>query len=156
VLLEINKAVVLDQPIESTWSIVRDPATLAGVIPSVSDFHPLEGGPGFGATVEDKLGPFKIEVPVVIQVSEDAEAHRMKATIAGNDKRGQARVRGEVTATVGRDPAGSRLELTATIEVLGRLAALGAVPMRRRADQIFEVFVRDLSELLGRGSPADG
>ena len=148
-LLEIDKSVTLDRPVERTWQIVRDPVTVAGTIDNVRDFQRIDGDERYSATVHDKLGPFKIEVPVIIEVSEDGDAHRMTARIAGNDKRGQARVRGEVTATVVPVEDGSRLELKSSIEVLGRLAALGAVPMRRRADQIFEVFVKNLSTLLG-------
>jgi carbon monoxide dehydrogenase subunit G len=155
-LLEIKKSVELDQPVEQMWQIVRDPATVAGTIDNIRDFQPIDGEQRFSATVHDKLGPFKVEVPVVIDVTEDPAAHKMTARIAGNDKRGQARVRGEVTAVVVATATGSRLELESSIEVLGRLAALGAVPMRRRADQIFEVFVRNLSALLGRSTDAAG
>jgi carbon monoxide dehydrogenase subunit G len=150
VLLEITKSVDLAQSPAKVWEVVRDPHIVAGCIPNVREF--MENEPGrFGASIEDKLGPFKVEVPVTIAVSEDADRRRMTAEIAGADKRGQARVRGNVTATVDGVADTARLELRANIEVLGRLASLGAVPMRRRADQIFDVFVGNLGELLGGG-----
>jgi carbon monoxide dehydrogenase subunit G len=156
-LLDIAKSVTLDQPVERTWEIIRDAPTVAGAIPNVRDFRNVDGAGTYEATIEDKLGPFKVEVPVTIEVGEDPVEHRMTAKIAGNDRRGQARVRGEVSAVVVEAGTGSRLELSASIEVLGRLAALGTVPMRRRADQIFDVFVRNLSTLPGVGAGrADG
>lgn len=151
-LLEIAKAVDLDQPVGQIWAMVRDPATVAGCVPNVRELTQLVEPNSFSATIEDKLGPFKVVVPVRIDVVEDSASHRMTARIAGNDNRGQARVRGEVTAIVVSADTGSRLELTSNFEVLGRLAALGAVPMRRRADQIFDLFVRNLSTLLGEST----
>jgi carbon monoxide dehydrogenase subunit G len=149
VLLEINKSIRLGEPVDGIWEFVRDPARVAGCIPNIRQFVQQGDASSFAATIEDKLGPFRLEVPVTIDVSEDPGSRRMTAAVAGNDKRGQARVRGEVAATVVPDGEGSRIELTSNLEVLGRLAALGAVPMRRRADQIFEVFVQNLSRQLG-------
>jgi carbon monoxide dehydrogenase subunit G len=155
VLLEISKSVTLDKPTDVVWAVVRDPARVASCISNVRDFEQRDAAAPFTATIEDKLGPFKVEVPVTIEIAEDDTARRMTANIAGNDKRGQARVRGEVAAIVVPAGGGSVLELTSHIEVLGRLAALGAVPMRRRADQIFDVFVQNLSALLGGAGGAD-
>jgi carbon monoxide dehydrogenase subunit G len=149
VLLEISKSVTLGESTDTVWAVVRDPVRVAGCIPNVREFEQQGDAAVYSATIEDKLGPFKVEVPVRIDIGEDDAARRMTATIAGNDKRGQARVRGEVAATVVQADGGSVLDLTSRIEVLGRLAALGAVPMRRRADQIFDVFVHNLSALLG-------
>jgi carbon monoxide dehydrogenase subunit G len=148
VLLQIDKSVSLHKSAEAVWDVVRDPVKVAACIPNVRDFKSREGGHMYSARIEDKLGPFRVEVPVSIDVGDDATARRMTAVIVGNDKFGQARVRGEVAALVLPETDGARLELTSRIEVLGRLAALGAVPMRRRADQIFDVFVGNLTSLV--------
>jgi carbon monoxide dehydrogenase subunit G len=147
-LLEIDKSVRLSQSAEAIWNVVRDPIRVASCIPNVRDFVGRDEPGAYGAVIEDKLGPFRVEVPVVIQVEEASDDHRLAAAISGHDRRGQARVRGEVTALVVGEADGASLVLTSRIEVLGKLAALGAVPMRRRADQIFETFVRNLTAVL--------
>lgn len=152
-LVEISKTVTLAQSADRIWSVVRDPATVASAISNVRDFRAVDGGPTYTATIEDKLGPFKVEVPVTAEVTEDPSARRMTVRIAGNDSRGQARVSGEVSANVVGTDSESRLEVSARIEVLGRLAALGAVPMRRRADQIFETFIKNLAGILSGSTP---
>ena len=86
-----------------------------------------------------------LQVPLTIDITDNAEARTMTAKVAGDDKGGQARVRGDLVATVtpeGDDAA--TLEVASNVEVLGRLATLGAVPMRRRADQIFDQFVKNI------------
>jgi carbon monoxide dehydrogenase subunit G len=75
----------------------------------------------------------------------------MVARIAGEDRAGQARVRGEVSASVRESDGGSVLDVASDVEVLGRLASLGAVPIRRRGDQVFDQFVRNLVSLLEEG-----
>jgi carbon monoxide dehydrogenase subunit G len=74
-------------------------------------------------------------------VTEDADARLMTARIAGEDRGGAARVRGEVKARAVPAGDGSVLDVTSDVEVLGRLASLGAVPIRRRGDQVFDRFV---------------
>jgi carbon monoxide dehydrogenase subunit G len=72
----------------------------------------------------------------------------MVAAVSGDDRGGQARVRGEVRATVQAVGDGSRLDVESAVEVLGRMASLGAVPMRRRGDQIFDAFVKTIGARL--------
>lgn len=64
------------------------------------------------------------------------------ANLTGEDKRGQARVRGSLEATAEQHNGGSTLTLNMRLEVLGKLASLGAIPMRRRADEIFSDFAK--------------
>jgi carbon monoxide dehydrogenase subunit G len=73
----------------------------------------------------------------------------MIGRLRGEDRGGQARVRGHVSATVAPAGAGTRLDVSSEVEVLGRLASLGAVPIRRRGDQVFDQFVANLEALLG-------
>jgi carbon monoxide dehydrogenase subunit G len=44
---------------------------------------------------------------------------------------------------------GARIALSMRMEVLGKLASLGAAPMRRRADEIFSKFARCVEAELG-------
>ena len=128
--------------------MIRDPETVAGCLPNVRDFR-ATGEPGRYATqLVERLGPFSVQVALAIDVSEDAAARQMVARIAGDDKGGAARVRGDVRATVRPEGEGSVLEVASDVEVLGRMASLGAVPMRRRGDQVFEQFIRNIATLL--------
>jgi uncharacterized protein len=149
-LLAITKSVMLPHPIEQVWDVVSDPAAVAGCLPNVRDFRPA-GEPGrYVTTLVERLGPFSVQVGLTIDVTEDAASRLMVARIAGDDKGGAARVRGDVRATVGptTEGAGVRLEIASNVEVLGRMATLGAGPMRRRGDQVFDQFVANIAALL--------
>lgn len=147
-LLAITKSVALPTTVEAVWNVVRDPLRVADCLPNITDFRSADVPGRYTTLLVERLGPFSVRVALTVEVTEDAAARRMVATIAGADSGGAARVRGDVRATVTPDGEGSTLEVTCDVEVLGRMAALGAVPMRRRADQVFDQFVRDIAALL--------
>ena len=150
-LLEITKSVVLPARVDDVWAFVRDPERVARCLPNLEAFKP-EGGPDrFSTLLVERLGPFRVSIPLSITVREGSPERAMIAAVAGDDRGGQARVRGEVRASVGGSDGAVQLEVGSAVEVLGRLAGLGAVPMRRRGDQIFDQFVA----AIGRALEAD-
>lgn len=148
-ILDITKSVTLQVPADRVWALLQDPPAVAGCLPNVKDFRPA-GDPGRWATLlVEKLGPFAVQVALTIEVSEDPATRRMTARVAGDDKGGAARVRGDLVASVVPvGEAAATLDIASNVEVLGRLATLGAVPMKRRADQIFELFVKNIQQVL--------
>jgi carbon monoxide dehydrogenase subunit G len=153
-LLDITKSVALPQSADQVWALLREPERVAGCLPNVQEFAAGPEPGRYTTLLVERLGPFSVRVALAIGVSEEAAdpaARRMIATVSGEDKAGQARVRGDVTATVRPDEGGgdgSVLDVVSSVEVLGRMAALGAVPMRRRGDQVFEQFIRNIGAAL--------
>lgn len=153
VLLEVTKATDVAASQATAWALLRDVPRLSACIPRVTNLQEVEANRRYTAVVADKLGPFGLQVPVRIEVESVEEPRRIVAQLAGDDSKGQARVRGSLEATI--DPAsqpdqpGCALRFTMRMEVLGKLATLGAAPMRRRADEIFNEFVRRVQAELG-------
>ncbi|MDO8485546.1 MAG: SRPBCC domain-containing protein [Candidatus Limnocylindrales bacterium] len=143
-LLDISKSVTLRSSAADVWAFLREPARVAGCLPSVHDFKPGSEPGRYTTLLVERLGPFQVRIPLTIDVSEDAAGRQIVARVSGDDRAGQARVRGEVRATVRPSDDGSIVEVASEVEVLGRMAALGAAPMRRRGDQVFDQFVRNI------------
>ncbi|HLQ34298.1 MAG TPA: SRPBCC domain-containing protein [Chloroflexota bacterium] len=146
-LLEISKDTEVPAVPAECWQLISDLPRLSGCIPGVSDVRQLQEGQ-YSATVTDKLGPFRLQLPLTISIQELDEPSRLAAELRGSDGRGQARVHGRLEATLEPSGAGTRLLLNVHMEVLGRLASLGATPMRRRTDEIFGKFVECLRQEL--------
>jgi carbon monoxide dehydrogenase subunit G len=142
VLLDVKKTTDVSASPSAAWALIRNVPRLSGCIPGVSDLREIEPDKRYAAVVADKLGPFKVQIPVQIELQTIDEPRQIVAELTGNESKGQARVRGTLDATLAPLDQGTRLELSMRMEVLGRLAALGAGPMRRRADEIFNEFVR--------------
>jgi carbon monoxide dehydrogenase subunit G len=151
VLLDISKTATLATSAEDVWAFVREPARVAACLPNVQDFGPAGIPDRYTTLLVERLGPFSVRIQLTIDVVENVAGREIVATVSGDDKAGQARVRGEVRATVRPAESGATLEVSSHVEVLGRMAALGAVPMRRRGDQIFDAFVRTIGSRLGAG-----
>ena len=149
-LLDLKKETDVAAAPEAAWALIRDVPRLSGCIHGVADLKELEPDKRYSATVSDKLGPFKLTVPVQIELLSVDEGRGIAAELSGNDSRGQARVKGNLDAALEPQGSGSRLTLGIHLEVLGKLAALGAAPMRRRADEIFNEFVRRVTAELTR------
>jgi uncharacterized protein len=145
VLFEVSKVAFVTVPPAAAWELLRDVPRLSGCIPKVSDVQAVEPDKRYTAVVSDKIGPFALTVPVKIEIDSVEPPRRIAASLTGDDKKGQARVKGtlEATAEPGTDgEASTQLTLSMRMEILGRLASLGAVPIRRRADDIFNEFVQ--------------
>ena len=147
-LLEIEKQADIAVAPEAAWILLRDFRGLATCIPNVADLEEMEPDRRYGAIISDKIGPFRVTVPVQIAIETIEPPRRIVAAISGNDARGQARLKGNLKATVDPEGNGTRLVVSTRIDVLGKLASLGAAPMRRRADQIFDEFIARVSARL--------
>jgi uncharacterized protein len=144
VLFEVSKVASVGVPPAAAWELLRDVPRLSGCIPKVSDVQAVEADKRYTAVVSDKIGPFALTIPVKIEIDSVEPPRRIAASLTGDDKKGQARVKGtlEATAEPGASEASTELTLSMRMEILGRLASLGAVPIRRRADDIFNEFVQ--------------
>jgi len=147
-LLDIAKTVTLSVPPDDVWSLLSDPPAVAACLPNVREFKAADAPNRYTTLLVERLGPFQVQIPLTIDVTEDPAARQMRAAVAGDDRGGQARVRGDVTATVRASGEGSVLDVQTKAEVLGRMATLGAVPIRRRGDQIFDQFTTNLAARL--------
>jgi carbon monoxide dehydrogenase subunit G len=150
VQLEVAKVKDVSASEAVTWTFLYDVARLTACIPNVSNLVAIEPERRYKAVVSDQIGPFKLSVPVQVTLDKVEEPHHITALLTGNDSRGQARVSGTLSADVEQlDTRGTRLTLRMQLEVLGKLAALGAAPMRRRADDIFSKFAQCVEKELG-------
>jgi carbon monoxide dehydrogenase subunit G len=156
VLLEVTKVTVVGVTQAAAWALLRDVPRLSACIPKVSDLQVLEPDQRYAAVVSDRLGPFGLHVPVRIDVHEVEAPRRIAAALTGDDSRGQARVRGTLEAVAeAQGSDATELTLRVHLEILGKLATLGAMPIRRRADEIFSEFMQRVGRELAQGAPAD-
>ena len=82
--------------------------------------------------LHEKVGPFKMTMNLEVRVTEVQEGSVLKAAIKGGDSVGLNRVSGSMQIGLAPAAAGTAMRFEASVEVLGKLATLGAVPIRRR------------------------
>src|SRR6266566_3190617 len=151
-LLKLTEELPLNASIDEVWKLLRDIPRLTGLLPGVENVGPLseESVEGYAARISEKVGPFKITMDVEVRVSETIQPSLLKATIKGADPAGRVRITGSMQVVLSPASSGTQMHFEASIEILGKLATLGAVPIRRRTTQAFAEFAQNIQEQFER------
>jgi carbon monoxide dehydrogenase subunit G len=137
-LMKLTERLQLDAPPEDVWSLLRDTPRFAGLLPGVESVAPIEDGTeAYAARVSDKIGPFKVTMNLQVRIAEAREPSLLKANLGGADANGINRVTGSIQAALAPLGSGTQMDFEASVEVLGKLATLGAVAIRRRTGPPF-------------------
>jgi carbon monoxide dehydrogenase subunit G len=145
-LLKVSEELNLDASPDDVWRLLRDTPRLAGLLPGVERVTPLNepGVEAYRAEASDRIGPFKVALNMEIRVSEAREPSFLNASLKGSDSIGLNRVTGSLRVTLSPAASSTRMQFEVDIEILGKLATLGAVPIRRRATEKFAEFARNV------------
>jgi len=153
-LLNLTEELPLNAPIDEVWKLLRDTPRLAGLLPGVESVAPLneEGVEAYAAKVSEKVGPFKVTMNIEVRVTETNEPSLLNAAIKGADSMGLNRITGSLHVALSSASSGTQMHFEASIEILGKLATLGAVPIRRRTTQAFAEFAQNIQEQFATGA----
>ena len=154
-LVNLSQTLTLAATQEDAWSLLRDTKRLAGLIPGVENIVSDQEGPGRSngedpqekhvARVVERVGPFRLALNLEVRIVNAVEPSLLQAELSGSDNNGQNRLSGTLRAELKTiEPAGTLLSVDASVEVLGKLATLGAGPIRRRANELFAEFAGSL------------
>lgn len=148
VLLNLTEELLVDAPPGAVWRLLRDTRRIAGLLPGVENVTMLDEQPeeAYAAKVSDKIGPFKVALNLELRVTEAREPTLLTASLKGIDSGGANRVSGTLKIALNGASGGTQMNFDASLEILGKLATLGAVPIRRRTAQHFAEFARRVQE----------
>jgi carbon monoxide dehydrogenase subunit G len=152
-LLKVSEELNVDASPEEVWRLLRDTRRLAVLLPGVESVAPLNepGGEAYQAKAGDRIGPFKVALHMEIRVTEMQEPSRLKASLKGGDSIGLNRLTGSLQIRLAPASSATHMKFEADIEILGKLATLGAVPIRRRATEKFAEFARNIQAQFAAG-----
>ena len=159
-LLNLAEDLHLDASPADVWRLLRDTPRFAGLLPGVESVESLDesGAEAYAAVVHDKIGPFKVTLNLELRVIEASEPAVLKASLKGADSHNLNRVSGTLQAALtpasddanGEPATGTQMRFEASVEVLGKLATLGAIPMKRRTTQLFGEFAKNIQDQFAR------
>ena len=145
-LLKVSEQLTIDASPEEIWKLLRDTPRLAALLPGVESVAPLNepGVEAYQAKAGDRIGPFKVALNMEIRVTETQEPSCLKASLKGGDSIGLNHLTGSLQIMLATASSATHMKFEADIEILGKLATLGAVPIRRRAAEKFAEFARNI------------
>lgn len=147
--MEFNMSMVVPASPTQLWSTLLDVPRISGCIPGCENVEEIERLATYKATVKQKIGPFKVEVPADIVVESITEPSHVRTRATGRDKLTGTRLAVVLDVTVTPKGSGSTFAVDAKVDVQGRLATMGFGVIKRRVDQNFEEFEKRLKEMLG-------
>ncbi len=136
------------------WEIFFDVKRVAGLIPGCENVEEVEKLKVFSAVMRQKIGPFKLDVPTRIDIESYELERQVCLAAVGSDKATGTTIDVGMTVNLEEQRTGDqvlcKLDVSASMQVAGRLASLGYPIVRKRSEQLFAEFEARLrKELAG-------
>ncbi len=132
------------------WAFLWDVPRLAACIPGARDVRTVEPGARYAAVVAERVGPFRLEVPLDIEVVEATPPERLRARAGGRDPAVDGLVKLDLDVAVAPAADGATLRLAAEVMVLGKLGTLGHGVIVRKSTEVIDRFAAALRAALER------
>jgi carbon monoxide dehydrogenase subunit G len=146
--LRFEREIDIRSPKEKVWTFLWDVDRFIACVPGCKEATTIEPGKQYSATMVEKVGPFRVEFPMKIDVLESRDLSYIKALATGSDSKIGSRMKVELEVTVTGDSDQSKLLLAASVDILGKLATLGHSMIKRKADQVMDQFAGNLKQKL--------
>jgi len=138
--VKVEREVTIAAPREAVWNFLWDVPRLAACIPGAKDVQTLEERRRYTAVVADKVGPFKVQFPLTIEVVDVQAPERLRARANGRDAAVDGLVKVDLEVAVTPAETGTVLKVAADISVLGKLGTLGHSVIVRKGTDIVDRF----------------
>ena len=146
--MRVAREVALAAPTERVWQALWDVPRMVACVPGCVDAREVEPRRRYQARMSQKVGPIALSVPLDIRVTEEGPG-RLVLEARGRDGLVAAEVQMSVRLALEVAAPGSRLAVEAEGRVLGKLGALGASVIQRRAEELVDEFTTRLRAAIG-------
>lgn len=132
------------------WSVLTDVPRLIDWVSIVSDATEIAPLEKYTAVLTDRLGPFKLRADLAIEVSEMVPGEHIRVRASGEDRQVSSRIGVDAVLVIGELPGGgSRVGVTGSYEVVGKVATMGAGMIRQKAAKVIDEFFAHANAALG-------
>ena len=146
--MRFEKEIEILSPREKVWQFLWDVDRFITCVPGCKQASTVEAGKSYTATIEEKVGPFRVEFPMKVEVLESREMSYIKAQASGSDSRVGSRMKVELEANLKEDGNKTLLSFGVSVDILGKLATLGHSIIKRKAGQVMEEFAQAVKKRL--------
>ena len=133
---------------EKVWQFLWDVDRFIACVPGCREASTVEAGKHYTATMTEKVGPFRVEFPMRIDVLESQEMSYIKAQASGSDSKVGSRMKVELEVRLAGNGDKTTVSLITSVDILGKLATLGHSIIKRKADQVMEEFAQAVKKKL--------
>ena len=146
--MQFEKQIEILAPKEKVWQFIWNVDRFITCVPGCKEAKTVEPRKQYTALMVEKVGPFRVEFPMRIEVLQSDELSYVKAQATGADNRVGSRMKVDLEARLKGDGEKTVLSFVASVDILGKLATLGHSIIKRKADQAMEEFVQAVKKRL--------
>jgi carbon monoxide dehydrogenase subunit G len=130
------------QPRERCWEVLTNVDTLASWVGIVHSVEEIEHLVSYRAVLEDRVGPVRLKAPLAVAVDVTEPAASAKIHASGKDPQVNSMITLDADMTLTDLPdGGTRMDLTASYSVVGKVAAASRGIITKKADKIIAEFL---------------
>lgn len=146
--MRFENKIELSVPREKVWQFLWDIDRFIACVPGCKEAKVIEEGKFYNATMVEKVGPFRVEFPIRIEIEQTEPLSYIKARASGSDSRIGSHLKVEMDVHLNESGSGSILSFVISVDILGKLATLGHSMIKRKADQVMVEFIKAVKERL--------
>ncbi len=146
--MRFEREIEIQKSREKVWQFLWDVDRFIACVPGCKEASTVEPGKLYKAMMVEKVGPFRVEFPMQIEVIQSEEMSYIKARALGSDNRVGSRMKVELEVSLKEAGEKTLLSLAASVDILGKLAALGHSIIKRKAEQVMDEFAQALKKQL--------
>ena len=152
---QVLREFVVEATRDEVWPRLLDVETVASWLPIMHSITEVSPGPSgidgssFQAAFEDRVGPFSLRADLRIEVAGVREGEEMSIRARGEDRQIRSRILIDAACSLAdEDPDRTRVRLSGTYEITGRVATLGAGVICSKAAKLIDTFCTNATTAL--------
>ena len=143
----VDRKFVVEAARDEVWPRLLDVQAVASWLPIMHSVTEVSAsgcgidGSSFEAAFEDKVGPFALRADLRIEVAGVRESEEVAIQARGEDRQIRSRIMIDAVCRLSdAGPGHTRVCLTGSYEITGRVATLGAGVIRSKASKLIDTF----------------
>ena len=151
----VDREFVVAAARDEVWPRLLDVQAVASWLPIMHSVTEVSSGPSgidgasFQAAFEDKVGPFSLRADLRIEVAGVRAPEEVSIRARGEDRQIRSRILIDAACKLADEgPDRTRVRLTGTYEITGRVATLGAGVIRSKATKLIDTFCTNATTAL--------
>ncbi|MQA81671.1 MAG: hypothetical protein GEV10_24860 [Streptosporangiales bacterium] len=149
----LERRLELVAPVERVWATVTDVERLVSWISVLHSARELERLSSYTATLEDRLGPFRLRADLDVRVTDVVEPRTITIRADGEDRQVGSRIAVAGTLKLSEMEHMTLLAIIGEYEITGKAASLGSSSIRKKANMIVAEFCARAAAELDGASP---
>ena len=146
--MKVSGSLEIEFPIQRVWDLLQDPRRSMGAMPGVQSIE-IRDETTFDLTVAQRMGPFRVQFLVTMNLVEVSPPTRLVATGEGKESAGTLlRIPSAVLELEALGEERTRLSYEIEFSLMGKLGTMGYPMIKHKAGEMSKTFADNLRKEL--------